>query len=32
MNSTVIADNFVTAAELCTPQYKADCTAAGIGT
>ncbi len=30
MNSTVIADKFVTAAQLCTPAYKAACTAAGI--
>jgi D-xylose transport system substrate-binding protein len=30
MNSTVIADDFVTPAQLCTAQYAADCTAAGI--
>ena len=30
MNSTVIADGFVTAAQLCTAKYAADCTAAGI--
>ena len=30
MNSTVIADKFVTAAQLCTTAYKAACTAAGI--
>jgi D-xylose transport system substrate-binding protein len=30
MNSTVIADNFVPAAQLCTSKYKAECTAAGI--
>ncbi len=30
MNSTVIADNFVPAAQLCTSAYKAACTAAGI--
>ena len=30
MNSTVIADNFVPAAQLCTNKYKAECTAAGI--
>ncbi len=30
MNSTVIADKFVTAAQLCTSAYKAACTAAGI--
>ena len=30
MNSTVIADNFVPAAQLCTAKYKAACTAAGI--
>jgi len=30
MNSTIIADKFVTAAQLCTGTYKADCTAAGI--
>jgi D-xylose transport system substrate-binding protein len=30
MNSTVIADNFVPASQLCTPKYKAACTAAGI--
>jgi D-xylose transport system substrate-binding protein len=30
MNSTVIADNFVTAAQLCTSQYASDCQAAGI--
>jgi D-xylose transport system substrate-binding protein len=30
MNSTVIADDFVTAAQLCTAQYAADCSAAGI--
>jgi D-xylose transport system substrate-binding protein len=30
MNSTVIADKFVPAAQLCTGSYKAACTAAGI--
>ena len=30
MNSTVIADNFVKASQLCVGQYAADCTAAGI--
>jgi D-xylose transport system substrate-binding protein len=30
MNSTVIADNFVPASQLCTGSYAADCTAAGI--
>ncbi len=30
MNSTVIADNFVPASQLCTAKYKAACTAAGI--
>jgi D-xylose transport system substrate-binding protein len=30
MNSTVIADNFVPASQLCTGAYKAECTAAGI--
>jgi D-xylose transport system substrate-binding protein len=30
MNSTVIADNFVPASQLCTGAYAADCTAAGI--
>ncbi|HEX9033487.1 MAG TPA: substrate-binding domain-containing protein [Streptosporangiaceae bacterium] len=30
MNSTVIADNFVPASQLCTSKYKAACTAAGI--
>jgi D-xylose transport system substrate-binding protein len=30
MASTVIADNFVTASQLCTSQFAADCTAAGI--
>jgi D-xylose transport system substrate-binding protein len=30
MNSTVIADNFVTPSQLCTAKYAADCTAAGI--
>src|SRR5450755_1760334 len=30
MKSTVIADNFVPAAQLCTAKYKAACTAAGI--
>ena len=30
MNSTVIADNFVKAAQLCVGQYAADCKAAGI--
>jgi D-xylose transport system substrate-binding protein len=30
MNSTVIADGFVTASQLCTAKYAADCTAAGI--
>ena len=30
MNSTVIADNFVQASQLCVGQYAADCTAAGI--
>jgi D-xylose transport system substrate-binding protein len=30
MNSTVIADNFVPAAQLCTAKFKAACTAAGI--
>jgi len=30
MNSTVIADNFVPAAQLCTGQYASECTAAGI--
>jgi D-xylose transport system substrate-binding protein len=30
MNSTVIADKFVSAKQLCTAKYKAACTAAGI--
>jgi D-xylose transport system substrate-binding protein len=30
MNSTVIADKFVPAAQLCTSSYKSACTAAGI--
>jgi D-xylose transport system substrate-binding protein len=30
MNATVIKDQFVTAAQLCTSAYKAECTAAGI--
>jgi D-xylose transport system substrate-binding protein len=30
MNSTVIADKFVPASQLCAGQYAADCTAAGI--
>ncbi len=30
MKSTVIADNFVPASQLCTGSYAADCTAAGI--
>jgi D-xylose transport system substrate-binding protein len=30
MNSTVIADGFVPASQLCTSQYKSACTAAGI--
>jgi D-xylose transport system substrate-binding protein len=30
MNSTVITDNFVPAAQLCTATFKAACTAAGI--
>jgi D-xylose transport system substrate-binding protein len=30
MNATVIADGFVPASQLCTGQYAADCTAAGI--
>jgi D-xylose transport system substrate-binding protein len=30
MNATVIADNFVTASQLCTTAYAQDCTAAGI--
>jgi D-xylose transport system substrate-binding protein len=30
MNSTVIADNFVPASQLCGGAYAADCTAAGI--
>ena len=30
MNSTVIADKFVPASQLCTGTYKAECTAAGI--
>lgn len=30
MSSTVIADQFVTAAQLCTSAYASDCTAAGI--
>jgi D-xylose transport system substrate-binding protein len=30
MNSTVIADNFVPASQLCTAKFKAACTAAGI--
>ncbi len=30
MNSTVIADKFVPASQLCTGSYAADCTAAGI--
>jgi D-xylose transport system substrate-binding protein len=30
MNSTVIADKFVPAAQLCTAKYKTACTAAGI--
>ncbi len=30
MNSTVIADKFVPASQLCTSKYKAACTAAGI--
>jgi len=32
MNSTVIADNFVPASQLCAGSYAADCTAAGITT
>jgi D-xylose transport system substrate-binding protein len=30
MNATVVADNFVPAAQLCAGSYAADCTAAGI--
>jgi D-xylose transport system substrate-binding protein len=30
MNSTVIADKFVPASQLCTSAYKSECTAAGI--
>ncbi len=30
MNSTIIADKFVTASQLCTAQFAADCSAAGI--
>ncbi len=30
MNSTIIKDNFVPAAQLCTGSYAAECTAAGI--
>jgi D-xylose transport system substrate-binding protein len=30
MNSTVIADQFVPAQQLCVGQYAADCKAAGI--
>jgi D-xylose transport system substrate-binding protein len=30
MNSTIIADNFVPASQLCAGAYAADCTAAGI--
>jgi D-xylose transport system substrate-binding protein len=30
MNSTVIADNFVPASQLCTSQYASECSAAGI--
>jgi hypothetical protein len=30
MNSTVIADQFVPAKQLCTSKYKTACTAAGI--
>jgi D-xylose transport system substrate-binding protein len=30
MNATVIADDFVTASQLCTAAYASDCTAAGI--
>jgi len=30
MNSTVLADNFVPASQLCTAKYKKACTAAGI--
>jgi D-xylose transport system substrate-binding protein len=30
MNSTVVRDNFVPAAQLCTAKYAADCKAAGI--
>jgi D-xylose transport system substrate-binding protein len=30
MNSTVVKDNFVPASQLCTGQFQADCTAAGI--
>jgi D-xylose transport system substrate-binding protein len=30
MNSTVIADKFVSAAQLCSGSYAADCKAAGI--
>ncbi len=30
MNSTVVKDNFVPAAQLCAGQYASDCTAAGI--
>jgi D-xylose transport system substrate-binding protein len=30
MNSTIIADNFVPASQLCAGSYAADCTAAGI--
>ena len=30
MNSTIIADKFVSASQLCTSAYKAACTAAGI--
>ena len=30
VKSTVVADGFWTAAQICTPPYKAACTAAGI--
>jgi len=30
VNDTVVKDGFWTAAQICTPQFKADCTAAGI--
>jgi D-xylose transport system substrate-binding protein len=30
VNDTIVADGFWTAAQICTPEYKAACTAAGI--